>query len=421
MEYYNIINNTYLDLVRGPVLKPVFKVELLDDYEQAYRNLIAEISLDSGGSISATYQQGVQKTISLSFVDPLGQFLPNPQSSFFWIGRKFKVYLGLACPSSSGKVDDESTLTTKTIDTIDIANLGATWDYYWFSKGVYILTAINARHSSAGNSVSLSGVDKFGRFTSDTGYAEMVADFVIPSGMLLQDALIEILSQDDGRGRPIDPIAPIIDPFYHSTHIPYELSKGGGSFVGDMITELATMFRADAFYDNDGRFVFRRAMFGDENMQLPSLWHFSDQDAEYIESSMDYDLVSIINTVYVVGDNPNAAIAPEAFLENHNPQSPFSVDKIGTRSRLLTSSAIQTRQEAADYAEYMLNQLSRMQQSVPLTCTFIPHLDVNNLFTLTNKFYNIDHQEFFIQSINFPIGLGTMSLQSIKVRELPTY
>jgi hypothetical protein len=419
MEYYNVIDNRYLNLVRHSVLSPVFKIELLDDYENAYRSLISEISVDSGGSISATYQQGVQKTISLSFVDSSGDFLPNPNNQLFWIGRKFKVYIGLSCESQNIKFDDYDTLNTYKLRGNNI--LDAEKDYYWFSKGVYILTTINAQHSASGNNISLSGVDKFGRFTSATGYAEMIADFVIPGGMLLSDALNEILSQDDGRGKPIDPVAPIIDPYYYSTRIPYEISKGGGAFVGDIIIELATMFRADVYYDNDGRFTFKRAMFGDENIRLPILWHFEDTDAEYIDSSVDYDLTTIINTVFVVGDNPNAIIAPEAFLENKNAQSPFSVDKIGTRSRLISSSVIQTKQEAEDYAEYMLNQLSRLQQNVPLNTTFIPHLEINNLFTFSNKFYNFDRQEFFIQSITFPIGLGTMSLQGIKIQELPTY
>ena len=421
MEYHNKINDTYLALVRHSVLQPVFKIELLDDNEQAYKEIITHISVDSSGSISATYQQGVQKTISLTLVDPEGHFLPNPNNEYFWIGRKFKVYLGLARESTIQNMDTTDVLNTFSIESQTSLDHSSEIDYYWFSKGVYILTSIDASRSNGGETVSISGVDKFGRFTSDTGFCEMIANFVIPKGMLLSEAIQTILNQDDGRGKPIDPIAPFIDPYYADTRIPLEVSKGAGSYMGDIMIELASMYKADIFYDNDGRFVFRRAMLGDENMQLPIVWEFDDGAAEYINSSLSYDFTSAINTIYVVGDNPNTAVAPEAFLQNTNPQSPLTVDKIGAKSKLLNVSTIQTKQEAEDYAEYMLNQLSRVQQSVPLTCTFIPHLDVNTLFTLTDSFYKMEKEPFFIQSITYPIGLGTMSLQSIDLKELPTY
>lgn len=426
MEYYNIINNEYVEAVKKHLIIPYVKVVLLDKNENAYKEITSEISVENAGSISSTFQQGIQKTISLTIFDPNGDFIPNPNDQNFWIGSKFKVYLGLMIDKSAELGNILVNLDTKNDISISIyqnkiENIEWRKDIYWFSKGVYIITSIGASHSLADKTITISGADKFSMFTQDTGYNEMIANYLIKQGTTIGDAIITILLQDQGNGYPLDPIAPIIDPYFINAVIPYDVEKGAGSYMGDILIELATMFKADLFYDNDGHLNFKRSMIGDENVQLPIIWDFYDIDSEYISSSIDYNLADAINTVFVVGDNPNAAIAPEFFLQNNNAASPLAVSKIGVKSRLYTSSMIQTPTEAQDYAYYMLNQLSRIQQTISFTCTYMPHLDINNAFTLTDDFYNISQGKYIIQSITFPIGIGTLSISASNIEELPTY
>ena len=440
MEYYNVINSIYTSLITNHIVTPCFKIELLDENERAYREITQQVSIDSSGSISATYQQGVRKTISLTFFDANGEFIPDPYNQNLWIGKKFKVYLGLTTSKLSVQ---ENPLVHKnsTSDLLlyyqmqqGIDNLNSSGvllhsnndvvstDYtFWFSKGVFILTSITANRTSEQKTVSISGVDKFGRFTADTGYNEMIANYVIKANTPLYEALTTILLQDCGNGHPIDPIIPVIDPYYRDIRIPYEIQKGAGSYMGDIITELATMFRADVYYDDDGRFNFRRALLGDDSILAPTIWQIDTNSGEYLSSSIDYDLINAINTVYVVGDNPSSPIAPEAYAQNNNPASPLNVATNGIRSRLYTSSTIQTRTEAQDYAFYMLNQFSRIQQSLSLTLTFIPHLMVGSLIELTDDFYGFVREHFVIQSITFPLGLGEMTIGCSNIQELPTY
>lgn len=440
MEYYNVINQDYIDIVKKHIIVPRMKIVLLDENEYGYKELISEISIENSGSISITYQQGVQKTVSLTIFDPDGDFIPDPNNQNFWVGKKFKIYLGLAIERYyltknpliyRNSIEDLLAYLKNEENIPDIEKDGILLsgndyidrdtDIYWFSKGVYITTSIDASHSLADKTISISGVDKFGIFTSDTGYSEMIANYIIKSGTTIEDAISTMLLQDMGNGKSLDPILPVIDPYYIGTKIPYEIDKGAGSYLGDILVELGTMFKADIFYDDDGRFNFKRSMIGDENTQLPIIWDFNDKDSEYISSSLNYNLIDAINTVYVVGDNPNAAIAPEAFRQNKNPSSPLSVDKIGIKSKLYSTSIIKTPTEAADYAEYMLNQLSRIQQTISFTCSFIPHLDVNKSFSLTDSFYKIVKEQFIIQSITFPLGIGTISINGSSIQDLPTY
>ena len=431
MEYFNIVNAEYRQAIVSKILTPCVKVELVDWEGRAYKEIIQDLSSKNGGSISATFQNGVQRSISLNIFDPAGEFIPNPNDRLVWIGQRFKVYLGLRVSKTNfplsileGKEMRPAAYSGDRLvaDTeYSLKKMKQDDNFYWFSKGVYIINNVSASRTGADKRVSISGVDKFGYFTSDTGYCEMIGDFIIPRGMSIPDAIYAILAQEVGNGHNIDNMAPIIDPYYVNTRIPIELSKGAGSFMGDIITDFASTFRADVYYDNDGHFCFRRAMLGDENMKAPIVWNFTDLDGEYLTSNLTYNFVDAINTVYVVGDNPNGRTAPTAFRQNTNAASPTNVQKLGARSKLFTSSTIQTTKEAEDYADYMLEWLSKLQQSISFTCTYMPHLDVNQAFTLTDDFYHIEKQTFLMQSITYPLGLGTLSISAVNIEALPTY
>lgn len=419
MEYFNIIDSQYREAVISKILTPCVKVELLDWNGTAYREIIQDLSSEDGGSISATFQNGVQRSISLNIFDPTGTFIPDPNNRLVWIGQRFKVYLGLRVGKHDFPLDVVSTRESE--DSYSFKQIKSVDDFYWFSKGVYIINSVSASRTGADKRIQISGVDKFGYFTSDTGYCEMIGDFIIPRNTLIEDAIYSILGQEVGNGTVIDTAIPIIDPYYINTRIPMELSKGAGSFMGDIIIDLATTFRADVYYDNDGHLCFKRSMLGDENMKAPVVWNFNDLDGEYLSSNLSYNFVDAINTVYVVGDNPNARVAPVAFRQNTNAASPTNVQKLGARSKLFTSSVIQNVKEAEDYADYMLEYLSKLQQTINFTCTYMPHLDINQAFTLTDDFYHIDKQVFLMQSITYPIGLGNLSIGAVNIEALPTY
>ena len=451
MEFYNIDNEDYRKIAKHEVINPMIKIELLDDYENTYSELIEDISAEQIGTISESYQQGVRKTISFSIFDPQGEFIPDPNNKNFWINRKFKIYIGLAKTRFFSKDNpliysyneedlvaylkynnpnnwDDIEASIENSPNDGIISIGqvdgeieSEEDIYWFSKGVYVITDINASHSSAEKTVTINGVDKFGMFGSETGYNEMIGTFSIPQGFTIYEAIFTILNQDMGNGKVLDPIEPIIDPYYRNVTIPFDIDKGPGSYLSESLTDLATTFRADIFYDDDGRLNFQRSMLGEENINLPNIWDFYDTDSEYINSSLTYNLVKTANRVCVVGDNPNGSVAPIGISENRNASSPISIQKIGVKNKYLESSTIQTMTEAKDYADYILESLSITQNTISFECTLIPSLTVNKLFTLTDTFYKIIKESFLIESLTCPMGIGTMTLSGSNIKELPTY
>lgn len=405
MEYFNYTGKEYRVAVQSATLYPVIKVELLDQFENAYAEISEEIT-DNSGSIQSTLQQGVRNTVSFSIFDPAGKFIPNANNKLFWVRRKFKLYVGLATEQKAIQLNGQTT--------------GISGDIFWFSKGIYIITDINAQKDSSGNqTISFTGVDKYGAFTNDTGYGEIIGTFSFDIGMSISYVIKNVLKQDIGNGQMLDPLEPIIDPDLQEYKLQLAFSKGPGSYIGDLLNDLATTLHADIYYDMDGHLNVKKSLNFDEYKNVQNQWDFTEGSAEYISAQINYQLKNIANYIYVVGDNPLGGQIPVAIAENNDARSPLSVAKIGRKSRYIEKSTIYSQQEAEDYAQYILKTACLLGNQISFTCTLIPSLELDNTFSLTDSYYQYDRQEFIITAITYPIGVGTMSISGSNIKELP--
>lgn len=405
MEYFNYTGKEYRVAVQSATLYPVIKVELLDQFENAYAEISEEIT-DNSGSIQSTLQQGVRNTVSFSIFDPAGKFIPDANNKLFWIGKKFKLYVGLATEQKAIQLNGQTT--------------GISGDIFWFSKGVYIITDINAQKDNSGNqTISFTGVDKYGAFTNDTGYGEMIGTFSFDIGMSISYVIKNVLKQDIGNGQMLDPLEPIIDPDLQEYKLQLAFSKGPGSYIGDLLSDLATTLHADIYYDMDGHLNVKKSLNFDEYKNVQNQWNFTERSAEYISAQVNYQLKNIANYIYVVGDNPLGGQIPIAIAENNDARSPLSVAKIGRKSRYIEKSTIYSQQEAENYAQYILKTACLLGNQISFSCTLIPSLELDNTFSLTDSYYQYDRQEFIITAITYPIGVGTMSISGCSIKELP--
>ena len=405
MEYFNYTGKEYRVAVQSATLYPVIKVELLDQFENAYAEISEEIT-DNSGSIQSTLQQGVRNTVSFSIFDPAGKFIPDANNNLFWVRKKFKLYVGLATEQKAIQLNGQTA--------------GISGDIFWFSKGVYIITDISAQKDSSGNqTISFTGVDKYGAFTNDTGYGEMIGTFSFDIGMSISYVIKNVLKQDIGNGQMLDPLEPIIDPDLQEYKLQLAFSKGPGSYIGDLLNDLATTLHADIYYDMDGHLNVKKSLNFDEYKNVQNQWDFTEGSAEYISAQVNYQLKNIANYIYVVGDNPLGGQIPVAIAENNDARSPLSIAKIGRKSRYIEKSTIYSQQEAEDYAQYILKTACLLGNQISFTCTLIPSLELDNTFSLTDSYYQYDRQEFIITAITYPIGVGTMSISGSSIKELP--
>ena len=393
MEYMNVYNQKYIEVVSRTEIFPMYRVELLDHYENVLADMTDNIASDNTGSISINYQQGVRRTCTITLFDNDGKFIPRVDGDI-WINKKFKLYIGI-----------------KDIFTDDI---------YWFSQGVYCL--IDPVVDRENKTITLNGVDKYGFLGSETGFNQITVTHVIDRNVLIKDAIEDTLMTDMGNGSVIDAIPPIIDDNLWIQRMPYELSKAPASYLSDIFIELGNIMGADTYYDADGHM---RYDLGTEDMSyssVDSIWNFSDITPEYISPSLQFTTTSVVNSVTIVGNNSNSDEFWTYTAENHNPLSPVSIENIGLKSYYEESTSVYDDSTAKDYAEYVLNQKSILQQAMSFSCPLIPHLDVNKIITITDTYYKFNQERFIIQSITMPLDASSpMQITASNVSALPYY
>lgn len=392
---YNLYNEDYIKIATKNNIHPKFKIQMLDEYENVIDEITGDISRDNSGSISNNYQQGVRRSVSLTFIDTEGKFLPDSNSNLIWANKKFKLFSGL-------------------LDT-------DTNEIFWFSEGIYYFSNVSSSRNGADKLTTVNGVDKFGKFGSELGYNQLESTYLIPAGTKIYDAIKGILNIDIGNGYPIDPIEPVLDPLYIDEVCPYDISKSPSSYLSEMLIELADIIGCDIYYDADGRLHVDSGTIDFSYSNKPSIWDFSDVLPEYMNPSITTNFAEFINTVKVVGNNTNDKTY-EYTAVNNNPESPTRVDLIGTKSTYIESASVYNTDRAKDYAEYKLNMFSILQLAVTFSCTFLPHLDVNKVITITDSYYKYEKQRFVIQSITLPLSYdGVMSISACNVASLPYY
>lgn len=395
-NFVDVYNTDYISLVKAPVIKPKFKIELLDLYENTIGEITKDISADNSGSISINYQQGVRRSCSFTLSDTFGKYRPMSNDNIFGFNTKFKIYVGL-----------ENIQTGET---------------YWFSQGIFYTTNPTSSHANSNKTVTVNGVDKFGIFTSDTGYNQLEGTYIVPAKSKLYAVVKDILSLELGNGYMIDPKEPHIDAEFIDYELPYDIKKSPGSYMGDILIELGNVLGADIFYDTNGILNITSGTTDITYSKQSSIWDFSDVLPEYSNGSVSLNTIDAINIVKVVGNQVNDSEIYIGNAENHNPLSPTAIEKIGRKIYYEESANLPNQARADEYAKYVLNSKSIIQTAIGFSSTLIPHLDVNRVITITDDYYKYEQERFIIQSITMPLDSKTlMSISCNNIASLPYY
>lgn len=395
-DFVDIYNSKYIELVKAPVIKPKFKIELLDLYENTIGEITKDISASNSGSISINYQQGVRRSCSFTLSDTFGKYRPMSNDNIFGFNTKFKIYVGL-----------ENIQTGET---------------YWFSQGIFYTTNPTSSHANSNKTVTVNGVDKFGIFTSDTGYNQLEGTYIVPAKSELYAVVKDILSLELGNGYIIDPKEPHIDAKFINYELPYDIKKSPGSYMGDILIELGNVLGADIYYDTNGVLTITSGTTDITYSKQSSIWDFSDVLPEYSNGSVSLNTIDAINIVKVVGNQVNDSEIYIGNAENHNPLSPTAIEKIGRKIYYEESANLPNQARADEYAKYVLNSKSIIQTAIAFSSTLIPHLDVNRVITITDDYYKYNQERFIIQSITLPLDARTlMSISCNNIASLPYY
>lgn len=366
------ISMSYLtDVLKRPTIKPRFRLFVLNHDETINYEIPEEDIIINSGNFTENYQNGQRKSVNINLINVDGKYTPSINT--IWVHDRFRFDIGL---EFDGQV-------------------------YWFPRGIYVLGNPSADHQDSDKQVSLTLVDKFAVLEGKAGTLE--ATYEIPVDSDIEQAIMGILTLDNGSGYPID-LKPIIyDRAFKGFKMPYTLSKDAGSTLGEMLLEIGTILNAEVYYNSQGNLCIININETTLDVQKASLWDYSDEDIDYDSATANYDFENAVNEVHIVGDNINNEIF-SAMAKNENPISPLCIQRIGRRIEYINDSNIYSDDLAQQRANYELRKFGILKTTMNIQVSFNPLLFVNNLVTITDKYYNLERERFLIQSISYTIG-----------------
>lgn len=396
MANYNfnqIPPSTYIDLVKAQQVRPRFRLSMLYPNEN-FKEDISEYMIEGSGRLNITYQQGQRRSLSFSLDNSTGKFTPNGIQGMLWLDSKFKLELGMEF--SNG-------------------------DIVWNSAGIFVVGQPNATRQGGEKIVDVQCYDKFAMLDGTLG-GVLEGTYQVSVDEQIYRVMQESLLQDNGNGYPIDLKPIIFDSALVNSKTQYTLSKSPNDSFGSLLIDLADMISCDIYYGVDGNLIVRSGIRDISQVNKPTLWTYSDKEWEYLSNVTTYDFTKVKNRVTVCGANVNSETLCVRSAENTNPQSPTRVSLIGVRQYYLEDSNIYSDELAQQRAEYELNKLSILQQTISINSTFMIHLDVNNCIALNDEFFDYYDNRFIIQSIAIPlIPNSTISIECTNIASLPYY
>lgn len=396
MANYNfnqIPPDTYVSLVKAQHIRPRFRLSMLYQ-DESFREDISDYLIEGSGTLNINYQQGQRRSLSFTLDNTTGKFTPNGLQGTLWLDSKFKLELGMEFDNG---------------------------DIVWKSAGIFVVGQPNATRQQATKTVDVQCYDKFALLDGTLG-GVLDSTYQVDEGKFVYQVMQETLLQDNGNGYPIDGKEIVFDSSLRDSKTQYALSKSPNDSLGSILTDLADMISCDIYYGVEGNLVVRSGIKDISQVNKPTLWTYSDKELEYISNTTTYDFAKVKNRVTVVGSNVNGENIFSQTATNTNPQSPTRVSVIGIKQFYLEDSNISSDPLALQRAEWELNRLSILQQTIQVASSFMIHLDVNNCIAINDDFFDYSDNRFIIQSLGVPLSANSMiSIECTNIASLPYY
>lgn len=301
----NINENIELKLQTSQSRQLFIKIEIIDTNDK----IINELSGSAiGGQYNIDSESAVRRTCSITFKLEKG-YLPEDNSSVFWLNKKFKLYIGL-----------------KVFDTDEI---------YWFKNGTYAIQDPSLNITVSENSISINGLDKMSLYNGDIGgqlpYSTMIEVGEGTATPYAHEAVRAIM-YDGGESNLIIGNTEL--------KIPYKIESAVGDTRWDLVNKITELFyNYQAYYNIDGYFVFDKKPSyksdGDNVINTIAI-DFSLKYWNNLIVSIKRDILysNIKNKIVVYGGVQDDGYQPFAEIvvdDKKYPYSPYTVEKLNEK------------------------------------------------------------------------------------------
>lgn len=375
-------------LLERPVIKPMFKINILTPDELVDFIIPQDDIIKGSISYTENYQNGQRRNLSFQLINTNKQYTPSKNG--IWTNTKFSFEIGL-------QIGEE---------------------ILWFPKGVFTLGNVELVRGNSEKTVTYQLQDKYAIFEGKTGTLEVA--YEVEVGSLIIDALKGIQNFALGNGQILDYKDIIMDPSIADARTQSTIRVEEGGNLGQVIDALATQMSAEYYYNTVGNLCFYPINETVNDDVKPIIWTFGKLNRDLHNLNLSYANEEVVNIIKVVGDNIDTGIY-SAIVSNNNPASPICVEQIGRRmAPTYKEPNIWSDELAKDLANYYLRKKSFVATSFTSNVSFNPVLTVNNICEVEDEFLSLEREKLLITSISFNSDSGLMSVQFCNTDTLPT-
>lgn len=216
--------------------------------------------------------------------------------------------------------------------------------------------------------------------------------------------------------------------------MPYSITKKLGSTIEDILLEINTILGGNIYYDRTGRLVLEPTQNQIEDSDKEVVWDFIEGDGVFSDFQGTYDFEGVYNQVVAQGTIVDSGTYT-VWVQNNDPMSPVSVDRIGTKTIVYDNlgtydyrsfmerlnvdeeTAISyVKENLEDYAKWLLKKHTALHHTGVIKCLPLHHLDVNQVVRVTLK--DGVTNKYLINSIDIPLNsTDEMSINVVSIYE----
>lgn len=399
--YLTSLRQPFQKLVRLRFLNPDGSVAFVLDNDPLNARAGAFLS---GGEIHCNLQNGQRRTasVTLSNVDQRFDYSINS----LWFGQEVALDEGMLLPNG---------------------------EEIYFQQGIFVLDTPRDELRPAERTITYNLVDKWANLDG-TLFGNLEGTYEVPEGTNIFQPIRDLLAEDKGNGRPVDPVTPVFTDYYNGmtqempdgttvamTDTPYALridSENGT--MADIVTGLVGMLNAWVGYDSTGALRVDPSQDDLLDTAKPVAWRFQLEDFSFLGATYTIKNTEVYNDYIVVGEQLDDYTQPYGRATNTNPQSDTNVQTIGRKTIREQRAGFATSQQCKDLADWMLKKSSILQKSVSISCSQILHISENELAEIirTDK-PGSPVERHLIMGFSRPLnGTEQMTIDAVSVNDL---
>lgn len=329
------------------------------------------------GSVTIDRRRATRRTCSLTIANPNGEWTPFDADDAFFFGNVIRIERGVYVSA----------------DQIE-----------WCTLGVFVIDTPTADVGTPSSTLQVQGQDRMKR--------AVYSKFAAPTTYVLGTPIRNVISDmalDAGMGS-----------------VRYRLDDAGKTLAADRtydsqeervaaMMDLARDYALDLYVDAEGFLVLEPNR---SPIQQPIAWTYQrGEDAVMLGLTKGWSDQRFYNRVVVIGESADQSPV-RAEAADTNPLSPGYVSgPLGDRPFFYSSPMITTVAQAQSVANARLPELALIEEEIRLPIVVNPALEAGDAIAIIEPITRTN-AAFLIDSIDIPLGAGSSTIQTKRIRAL---